>query len=492
MNSRFGTLLVTACLLGAGLVPLAIRPWPVAAQDVRATLFQEADRAREAAEEAQADLLAPDAWNEAMELYRRADQDLERGRDLNDIQNRLQRATELFRQATQATELARVTLASALAARDDALDAEAPTVAAELWRDAEERFEDAARELEGGDVNDAREERDRAAELYREAELAAIKANYLTETWALLEQAEEQDVEDRAPRTLQRARERVARAEQLLNENRYDTDEARSLAQEAKREAQHAIYLAQSIRTYRDEDLTLERLMLRAEEPVRRIAGALEIPVSLEAGLQPPTNAVIGEIHALQDSVRSLHSSLEAQREMVATLEARVSELEGQLGGVQEERSELAQRMEAQARLQRRFTTVEMMFSREQGRVLREGDNVIIRLYGLTFNVGSANIESSFFPLLTQVREAISTFPNSSVTIEGHTDSFGGDEANMQLSQRRADAVRQYLLANMQINPGRIDAVGHGETQPVASNETEEGRARNRRIDVVIHPQIDG
>ncbi|MDX1467588.1 MAG: OmpA family protein, partial [Halomonas sp.] len=67
---------------------------------------------------------------------------------------------------------------------------------------------------------------------------------------------------------------------------------------------------------------------------------------------------------------------------------------------------------------------------------------------------------------------------------------FGGDELNQKLSQERADAVRQYLLANMSFDPARMDAIGYGETQPVASNETPEGRTRNRRIDVIIHPRL--
>ena len=75
------------------------------------------------------------------------------------------------------------------------------------------------------------------------------------------------------------------------------------------------------------------------------------------------------------------------------------------------------------------------------------------------------------------------------VTIEGHTDSYGGDQLNMQLSTDRAAAVKQYLLANMGIEPYRIQAVGYGEDRPIANNETAEGRAKNRRIDIVISPK---
>ncbi len=74
--------------------------------------------------------------------------------------------------------------------------------------------------------------------------------------------------------------------------------------------------------------------------------------------------------------------------------------------------------------------------------------------------------------------------------MEGHTDAFGSDETNLMLSQERADAVRKYLLANMRdLSREDVGAVGFGESRPVANNETAEGRAKNRRIDVVIRPR---
>ena len=72
--------------------------------------------------------------------------------------------------------------------------------------------------------------------------------------------------------------------------------------------------------------------------------------------------------------------------------------------------------------------------------------------------------------------------------VKGYTDSYGGDNTNLESSQNRADAVREYLLANMAIDKEDIDAVGYGETLPIANNETLEGRARNRRVDLVIEP----
>lgn len=71
--------------------------------------------------------------------------------------------------------------------------------------------------------------------------------------------------------------------------------------------------------------------------------------------------------------------------------------------------------------------------------------------------------------------------------VEGHTDSNGSDSNNLILSQDRADAVKQYLVANAGVNPEKISSIGYGEARPVSTNETAEGRTRNRRIDLVLH-----
>ena len=82
-------------------------------------------------------------------------------------------------------------------------------------------------------------------------------------------------------------------------------------------------------------------------------------------------------------------------------------------------------------------------------------------------------------------------FPRSLVVVEGHTDSYGGDVSNMALSRSRAEAVGEYLSAELGVPAFRVSAVGYGETRPIANNETSQGRARNRRIDVRIEPQLE-
>ena len=117
-----------------------------------------------------------------------------------------------------------------------------------------------------------------------------------------------------------------------------------------------------------------------------------------------------------------------------------------------------------------------------------DGNNIIIRLYGLTFPQGKSVIEPQYFSLLSKVKNAFLEFPGSYITVEGHTDSVGSNELNQRLSEERAEAVRQYMIANSKITRDKIYSVGYGETRPVASNKNESGRAMNRRIDFLIQP----
>ncbi|NIS39001.1 OmpA family protein [Candidatus Saccharibacteria bacterium] len=462
-------------------------------QDIKETLFKDAKEALEAARSVNADVLAPKNFSEAIKLYREAESDYEGEKNLEDIRKKLKASIAYFKKARESTKLAEVTLTDAIRARADAVHADAANHASELWKEAEEKFEEAARELEDGDVKSAKEKAGEAESRYRKAELGAIKSYYLEEARQLIAMAEDQDVEDRAPNTLQFAKDLVKKAEKELEENRYDTDSARNLAQQAKYEASHAIYLANRIEQMKNSDETIEDLLLQAERPLKNIASTIDMVAEFDEGFDPVAYEIIDYIKHQQDKVENLEQDLADRERQIDDLKARIAELEEQLGGIAQEQTALKEKIEAHERIRQQFATVEKMFTREEARVLRDENDTIIRLVGLNFAVGKSIIEPRNFSLLTKVQKAINTFPGCSITIEGHTDSYGSDAANLRLSQARADAVKEYLLANMSdLEPSKVEAVGYGENNPIANNETSAGRAKNRRIDVIIHPQILG
>ncbi len=104
---------------------------------------------------------------------------------------------------------------------------------------------------------------------------------------------------------------------------------------------------------------------------------------------------------------------------------------------------------------------------------------------GIQFDTGSAEIRPESTPTLQDVARMLENHPNLRLTIEGHTDATGSESANQSLSQKRAVAVMQYLTSEHEIAASRLTAVGKGESNPVASNDTAEGRQSNRRVELV-------
>jgi len=107
------------------------------------------------------------------------------------------------------------------------------------------------------------------------------------------------------------------------------------------------------------------------------------------------------------------------------------------------------------------------------------------------FDLNKAVVKPAFYEEIKNVGEFMKLFPSTSATIEGHTDSTGDDGYNQGLSERRANAVRQVLIDQHGVDASRVKAVGYGESQPRADNDTKEGRQQNRRVMAVIKTEVE-
>jgi OmpA-OmpF porin, OOP family len=112
----------------------------------------------------------------------------------------------------------------------------------------------------------------------------------------------------------------------------------------------------------------------------------------------------------------------------------------------------------------------------EKGRVATQG---------IYFDTGSDAIRQESAPTLKEIGTMLKEHPELKLTIEGHTDNVGKAESNQTLSEKRAAAVRQYLIDNYQVDGARLEAKGLGQTKPIGANDTAEGRQQNRRVELV-------
>jgi outer membrane protein OmpA-like peptidoglycan-associated protein len=357
-------------------------------------------------------------------------------------------------------------------AREDAIAVQADKLAAELYNEGVNKFFEAATEVEGGDIDDARDIGSEAEEFFRKSELKAIKDAILGEARQLVAAARDSKSPDIAPTTFQYAQNLLNETEELLTNNRYAKDEAILKAEECEYEARHAMYLTKLISTLRDDEKNWEKLQLKYEDILTGLASNFNESPRYDEGLN---NAV--------ETIQSNIIELQTERDR---LRAELAKIQEEYDIVREEATlssaELAKKQEQEANINK----VKSLFTPSEAKVAYDSENLVIRLHGLTFPSGKSIIQPEYFSLLSKVQEAIKIFPEKHILLEGHTDSQGNAATNKRLSEERASAVREYIIANMGISREQVTSVGYGSEKPVASNKTREGRALNRRIDIVI------
>ncbi|MBR5153623.1 MAG: OmpA family protein [Alphaproteobacteria bacterium] len=120
--------------------------------------------------------------------------------------------------------------------------------------------------------------------------------------------------------------------------------------------------------------------------------------------------------------------------------------------------------------------------------VIEDADSIRLIMPGnITFKTDSADINSSFYPVLNSVAKVLNKYSNSTVMVSGNTDSTGSAEYNLQLSRERANSVASYLQGQG-VKASRFEVLGLGSSNPIASNSTADGRAQNRRTEIKIIP----
>ena len=175
-------------------------------------------------------------------------------------------------------------------------------------------------------------------------------------------------------------------------------------------------------------------------------------------------------------------------RETEAERQRLTQEREALLREARTQEADRARREAAEARAQQEEAAKQIAVLQEQLQTLQAkatSRGTVFTLGNVLFATGQAALKSEalhyLYPLAAMMRDD----PERTAIIEGYTDNVGSDEANLDLSQRRADAVREFLLRNG-VSGERVTARGFGEASPIASNDTSEGRQQNRRVEIVF------
>jgi outer membrane protein OmpA-like peptidoglycan-associated protein len=448
--------------------------------------FESVLASRAGAEAADAMMLSPDNYAAAVKALERARREAESGRSTVALYESINKADELFRAAIAAAQLAQDRFAAVLLEREAARSADAWRLVPERWLKAEQDLTAASKRLEGGKLKGLDELADVAAGSYREAQLQALRSRYLSPVRTLLIEAERMKAARYAPQTLAEANSRLEEAEAALAGNRSQPEVAAVEIEVARLAAAHALQLATAIRQVDADEQSLEGLVLAIEADVRRIAEAAGLPAVDIAGNAVGTEALVSGVRDLRARAEIAERELGERDQRLKGMEEELRELDARLGGATTERDRLLMKQAAEQRVRELAGTLEQQFARNEAQIVQTPGKLILRLTGLSFQSGSAQLNRSATPLLQKTAQAIALFPRAGIIIEGHTDSVGDAESNQRLSEARAQAVKGQLMTELALPAGRLLALGYGESRPVASNDSGAGRRQNRRIDIVI------
>ena len=271
-------------------------------------------------------------------------------------------------------------------------------------------------------------------------------------------------------------------ADAFISEHRYEREKIQQKSSEALFQAERLLEVTRQSKKIKA--IEPEQISLWVEGILSKTASTLSAPDMRNESFDTQRENVLGSISALQEDKQFLASQDKAHVEEIESLKQQIALLEGK---TREEQAAI-ERLEKEKRFNELFNEVTGHFSAGEAEVYKQGNRLIIRLRAIQFPVGQSIIMPDNYGLLSKVQRAIRTFGEPEVVIEGHTDTAESEEVSEHLSQERAESVRKYLVANQTLPEDKIVAVGYGSKRPLASNETEMGRAINRRIDVVISP----
>lgn len=467
-------------------------------------------------------IFAPKTYGKAAAKFAEAGKAIDRGKKGSKIERLLSEAAEYAENALKAAEVAKLTLAEYLEPRELAKAAKAPSLVPELYEKAGLQFLKATSKVESGNVKNGLKEADKAMPLFIEAELQAIRTDIMGPADKLIARAVADDAEKYALSTLDKARTARAKCDAILMHDRYERNESLAEIKRARYEARHASNIAQSVRSLNRNDQAWEKLILVYEIQMNRVGeaiGAMHLP--FDEGAIAAADSLIQYIKDMQSTqsasatqtdelTRSLRTTLgrfgvgdmstnpvslaeqidrkvvEAQSEQKNML-AEIASVQGELGDLQTSHQQVAAELEERTAREEKFKKAKTIINPSEGQVLFNASNdIVLRLQGMSFGINKSEITDEHVPLLKKVQTIIELFPDAKLVIEGHTDASGDAATNRQLSEKRAYSVMQYLRQSMLISADRITAIGYGAEKPVASNQTADSRAKNRRIDILI------
>ena len=447
-----------------------VKTVPVA--DLEAAV-SEAAALRQEADTRQSDLLAFSEYTNGTRYLARAEKGLAGDYKSDYILENTDLAKSNLQQAIELSETRQINAPNILRARKASLDAglkDSPALLEDLG-DVDEQVRDVTNDFSRA-LNP--EEFSKFQKKYLSLEVKAVQFRELNPVEQALQKSVSGDAEDLAPKALNTAMLAVNDAANLIAQSPRDPAVYEQSVKEAIASSELLTDIMDVIANAKG---TPENIALKIVMQNRELKRLSENVGQLEQNLETTQT----NLEATRSDLTRKEGVLEMQSEELKTAKSILQEAEG---AMKLQSAELRQ-TSTQVRFQNAMNEAVKQLPADEAEVYQQGSNLIFRLKKINFASGSAVITAASKPLLLKVNKIITTMIGAElVVVEGHTDSVGADEQNQILSTNRAISVSKYLAS---LAGGyKIRYIGYGESKPIANNDSPEGRAINRRVDLVV------
>ncbi len=308
---------------------------------------------------------------------------------------------------------------------------------------------------------------------YFSLEVKAVQLRELDAVKLSIQKSSTEDAKSLAPKSLRTALLDVSEAENLIAQSPRDPKIYQVMVDLS---LESSIFLADVMEVILNAPGTPENIASKIVDQNRELEALSKNVGSLQQNLKTTQSTLM----ETEGSLKQKESALKLQDEELKSTRSNLLETESALMLQNQE----LEKSSTHVRFQRAMDQAIEEFADEEASVYQQGSKLIFRLRKINFASGSATIPVASKPMLSKINDIIKFVGAELVAVEGHTDSVGAANLNKNLSTKRAISVANYLAA---LKGGyKIGYVGYGESRPIATNETHEGRAINRRVDLVV------
>ena len=375
--------------------------------------------------------------------------------------------------------------------RDLAIDAKADILFSERFKEIDTKLKEATTLVEIGKIEKAKVYRSELLQEYSSIQLESLQKGIIEVAKHSSKQAIEDGADNYAPKTLALADRELKLAVSTLKADRNKLKEANMHAKLADYTYQKASRITKIIKNFENIDYEEEDKILWFWAQLEKIYKPTGVELNLADKSYVVTDSMKATISSLVNSLSNSKALNTKQNTKYATeMKKLTKSKDAQLTAIKKEQSEIQKKQSEINRIKNekdaKYAYINSLFTPKEATVYRKGKNIIISSTGFSFAVGSAELQSSNYPLINKILSAIQKFPDSKVEIHGHTDSIGSGKTNQMISEKRAQNVKSFLVNIGKVDSSIITSEGFGESKPVVSNMLKSGRAKNRRIDVLI------